>query len=76
MLNKYQYLRIFSPFAFFAMQVVYLVTMSPDPFLIRWIEGCFGFFLALVLANVIRARIAGPGDVPEEGGGKPPGLER
>lgn len=50
--------RILSPLAFFLAHVVYLALWSHDPFLKKWLDGSFSFFLALVLANLIRARIA------------------
>ena len=37
--------------------VLYLALWSPDPFLQKWIEGSFTFFIALVLCNIIRARV-------------------
>jgi hypothetical protein len=49
--------RILSPLLFFGFHIIYLVTSSPDPFLKKWLEGSFTFFLALVLCNIIRARI-------------------
>jgi len=63
--------RILSPLAFFLLHVVYLTVWSPDPFLTKWIDGSFTFFLALVLCNIIRARIvarAEPGDPPDDAG--------
>lgn len=48
--------KILSPLLFFLMHVIYLVVWSPDPFLKKWIDGSFTFFVALVLCNVIRAR--------------------
>ena len=53
--------RILSPLLFFLAHVVYLAAWSPDPFLKKWLDGSFSFFLALVLANIIRARIAASG---------------
>lgn len=48
--------RILSPLLFFLMHLIYLVVWSPDPFLKKWIDGSFTFFVALVLCNIIRAR--------------------
>jgi hypothetical protein len=50
-------LRILSPLTFFLAHVVYLAGWSSDPFLKKWLDGSFSFFLALVLCNIIRARI-------------------
>jgi len=64
-------IRILSPLAFFLLHVVYLTVWSPDAFLNKWIDGSFTFFLALVMCNIIRARIAAraePGDLPDEAG--------
>jgi len=51
-------LRILSPLLLFAAHVVYLVAWSPDPFLKKWLDGSFTFFVALVLCNIIRSRVA------------------
>ena len=53
--------RILSPLALFLAYVVYLAVWSRDPFLKRWLDGSFAFFIALVLANLIRARIVASG---------------
>jgi hypothetical protein len=37
--------------------VIYLIALSKDPFLNKWIDGSFTFFVALVLCNIIRARV-------------------
>jgi len=50
-------LRVLSPLVFFLIHVVYLAGWSPDPFLKKWLDGSFSFFLALVLCNVIRSRV-------------------
>jgi hypothetical protein len=57
--------RILSPLLFFVFHVIYLVTSSPDPFLKKWLEGSFTFFLALVLCNIIRARVVASKDQGE-----------
>ena len=49
--------RVFSPLLFFFAHVAYLALWSPDPFLNKWIDGSFTFFVALVLCNIIRARL-------------------
>jgi len=56
-MNNSDILRILSPLAFFLMHVAYLVGWSTDPFLMKWIDGSFTFFVSLVLCNVIRARV-------------------
>jgi hypothetical protein len=51
------------------MHVIYLITWSTDPFLKKWIDGSFTFFVALVLCNVIRAHVvakAEPRDCPTD----------
>lgn len=65
--------RMLSPLAFFLAHLAYLVFWSRDPFLKKWIDGSFTFFVALVLCNIIRARIVGAADredpdVPPGGG--------
>jgi len=49
--------RVLSPLLFFVAHVLYLAFWSPEPFLRKWIDGSFSFFLALVLCNIIRARV-------------------
>jgi len=50
-------LLILSPLVFFSFHVVYLIVVSKDQFLNKWIDGSFTFFVALVLCNIIRARV-------------------
>ena len=50
-------LRILSPLVFFVFHVIYLIVVSKDQFLNKWIDGSFTFFVALVLCNIIRARV-------------------
>lgn len=56
-MNNREILRILSPLLFFVIHIIYLAFFSPDPFLKKWIDGSFTFFLALVLCNIIRARV-------------------
>ena len=58
--------RVLSPLLFFGAHCLYLVIWSPDPFLKKWIEGSFTFFIALVLCNIIRARLTARGAPHEE----------
>ena len=62
--------RVLSPLLFFAAHVLYLAIWSPDPFLKKWIDGSFTFFIALVLCNIIRARVvaAAAAEEPADGG--------
>lgn len=64
-------LRILSPLIFFCIHVLYLIVVSKDPFLNKWIDGSFTFFVALVLCNIIRARIVAKADLdihPDDSG--------
>ena len=62
--------RVLSPLLFFVAHVVYLAFWSPEPFLNKWIDGSFTFFVALVLCNIIRARVvAAHADEEHEIGG-------
>lgn len=63
--------RVLSPLLFFLAHVLYLALWSPDPFLTRWIEGSFTFFLALVLCNIIRARVVAVHGGEDENAGAP-----
>lgn len=56
-LGKAEFARVLSPMLLFAFHVVYLAVWSPEPFLSRWLDGCFSFFLSLVLCNIVRARV-------------------
>lgn len=57
--------RILSPLAIYAIYLIYLIFYDTSPFLIKWLEGSFAFFLALVMCNVIRNRLTSPGDAPK-----------
>jgi hypothetical protein len=57
--------RILSPLIFFVMHIVYLVALSKEPFLNKWIDGSFTFFVALVLCNIIRSRVMERVDVSD-----------
>ena len=68
--------RVLSPLLFFAAHVVYLALWSPEPFLNKWIDGSFTFFVALVLCNIIRARVIAAAAGDEEGdAGAPEGPD-
>lgn len=65
-------LRILSPFIFFVMHLAYLIAVSKDPFLNKWIDGSFTFFVTLVMCNIIRARVvakANLNDPPDDANG-------
>jgi hypothetical protein len=64
--------RVLSPLLFFVAHVVYLAFWSPEPFLNKWIDGSFTFFVALVLCNIIRARVVAAAAGPEEGAAEAP----
>jgi len=55
-------LLILSPLVLFVFHVMYLIVWSTDPFLNKWIDGSFTFFVALVLCNIIRARVVAQAD--------------
>jgi hypothetical protein len=56
-LSNAELARVLSPLLLFVAHVVYLVLWSPDPFLKRWLDGSFSFFVSLVLCNIVRARV-------------------
>lgn len=56
-MNNNDILRILSPLVLFVFHVVYLIAVSKDHFLNKWIDGSFTFFIALVMCNIIRARL-------------------
>lgn len=47
---------------FFVIHVIYLIGVSKDTFFNKWVDGSFTFFVALVLCNIIRARIVAHAD--------------
>ena len=63
--------RVLSPLLFFLAHLVYLAFWSPDPFLKKWIDGSFTFFLALVLCNLIRARVVAAAADGDDDAGAP-----
>ncbi len=42
------------PLGVYLFYLLYLVFFSANPFLIRWLEGCFSLFVALVFCNLLR----------------------
>lgn len=62
MSNK-EIIQTLSPLALFVFHVLYLAFLSHEPFLTKWIDGSFTFFVALVMCNIIRARIVAAADV-------------
>jgi hypothetical protein len=83
--SRSEILRILSPLLLFVAHVVYLVAWSPDPFLKKWLDGSFTFFVALVLCNIVRSRVVAQrqareaadaddaGDGPDDGDSDPSG---
>lgn len=53
---------IFLPLLLYLGYVWHLVSQSSRPFLLRWLEGCFGLFLALVFCNILRRAVTPEGD--------------
>lgn len=62
-------LAIFLPLAGYLVYVLFLVFLSPRPFLLRWIEGCFGLFATLVFCNLIKRRMTAGSEEGEEEAG-------
>jgi len=61
-----QITRILSPLLFFVIHVLYLLFVSRESFFDKWVSGSFTFFLALVMCNIIRARIVAAAGAAEE----------
>lgn len=74
-MNNTKIIRMLSPLLFFVIHVIYLVVWSDDPFLKKWIDGSFTFFIALVMCNIIRARIAAKADTGDDAGADREGPE-
>jgi hypothetical protein len=61
---------IFSPLLAYLIYLYYLAFLSSRPFFFRWVEGCFGLFVALVFCNLIRRGLIDDGgeEEPEDDG--------
>jgi hypothetical protein len=53
-LTAREILTVFIPLGVYLIYLLYLVFFSANPFLIRWLEGCFALFVALVFCNLFR----------------------
>ena len=53
-LSAKEKLSVFIPLGIYLLYLLYLVFFSANPFLIRWLEGCFALFVALVFCNLLR----------------------
>ncbi len=47
-------LSVFIPLGIYLLYLLYLVFFNANPFLVRWLEGCFALFVALVFCNLLR----------------------
>jgi hypothetical protein len=65
-LSNADLLRVLSPLLLFLAHCIYLAFWSPDPFLNKWLDGSFSFFVSLVLCNIVRARVVAAA-APAEG---------
>ena len=54
MLSGKEKATVLSPLIAYGVFLAYLVFFSERPFLLRWLDGCFGFFVALVFCNILR----------------------
>jgi len=57
---------LFSPLVLYLGYVYYLAFHSARPFLLRWIDGSFGLFVALVFINILRRHLLEKYDTREE----------
>lgn len=68
-----QRLLLFSPLLLYLVYLWHLSGQEGKPFLVKWLEGCFGLFVALVFCNFLRQSLppgpggAGSGDGDGEG---------
>ena len=59
---------IFSPLVLFLFYVLFLVGLEERSFLLRWIDGSFGLFAALVACNLLRRSLTGEESPPDDDG--------
>lgn len=57
---------IFSPLLLFLLYVFFLIGLEERSFFLRWINGSFGLFAALVACNLLRRSLAGDESPSEE----------
>ena len=57
---------IFSPLLLFLLYVFFLIGHEERSFFLRWIDGSFGLFAALVACNLLRRSLAGEEPPPED----------
>ena len=67
MLTGKEKLLVFSPLALFLLYIIYLAGLDEKPFLLKWIDGSFGLFAALVACNLLRRAVVG--DKPADADG-------
>ena len=65
---------VFLPFGIYLIYLLYLIFFSANPFLIRWLEGCFAFFVALVFCNLLRKSLVDRADESQEDNPSSPPL--
>lgn len=65
--KKTFYYKMLIVFSTFLSYVVYLILFSNEPFLEKWINGSFAFFVALVLANIIKRSTLGDEETGQAG---------
>ena len=63
-------LSVFLPLAIYLLYLLYLVFFSANPFLIRWLEGCFALFVALVFCNLFRKKLVDRAEEAQEASGE------
>ena len=66
-LSAKEQLSVFIPLGIYLLYLLYLVFFSANPFLIRWLEGCFALFVALVFCNLLRKGLVDRAEESQEG---------
>jgi hypothetical protein len=61
---------VFLPLGIYLIYLLYLIFFSVNPFLIRWLEGCFALFVALVFCNLLRKGLVDRAEESQEGNGE------
>jgi len=69
MLGRKEKILVFAPLLLYLGYLWHLAADASRPFLVKWLEGSFGLFVALVFCNILRRGLASGGDEDTGGDG-------